>query len=149
MVQIALRRARRDCLELISDGFELLPVSVLQSIGAERAPRFRKVGTQSCRLAPLALCLLSAALLLECDTQLEMPHGIFGGVLESLLKQLNAFIHFLLPKLNLPLQDQRLRILRSFLQNRVIELVGFVDPLIRDQELNESLSYGQIILMCC
>src|SRR6266550_3268923 len=115
MIQIALCGARRDCLELISDGFELSPVSVLQSIGAKRAPRFRKVGTQSCRFAPLAVSLLSAALLLECDTQLVMPHGILGGVLERLLKRLNAFIHFPLPELNLPLQDQRLRILRCFL----------------------------------
>src|SRR2546429_5002861 len=41
MIQIALCGARSDGLELISDGFELSPVSVLQSIDAERPPRFR------------------------------------------------------------------------------------------------------------
>src|SRR6266576_3903086 len=65
MIQIALCGARRDGLELISDGLELSPVPVLQSIDAQCLPRLRKVGTQSYRFAPLAFSLLSVALLLE------------------------------------------------------------------------------------
>src|SRR6266566_9899250 len=43
MIQIALCGARSEGLQLISDGFELSPVSAPQSIDAECPPRFREV----------------------------------------------------------------------------------------------------------
>src|SRR4029077_14208125 len=76
VVQITVCSTWCHCLELISDGFELSPVSVLQRAGAQCSPRFRKVGMQSHRLAPLALRLLSAAFLLERGAELVVPHSI-------------------------------------------------------------------------
>ena len=65
----------------------------------------------------------------EGISQLVVSDGVVGVVAERTLQRIDGAAGIIVADLDLPFEDQSLRILRITLQNFVIQLRGFIDPI--------------------
>ncbi len=96
---------------------------------------------------PFRFGLLWLSFLLESHTELIMTHGAGGIESQRLPKSENAVVQMILLDLNLSAEDQGLRILRRARKNAVVQLRGFIEAMIQDEELDVGLAYRQVLLI--